>query len=263
MAQTNGVRLKKKYGQHFLRDYNILASIISHAALNEQDAVLEIGCGDGFLTKALIDCPLKKLWSFEIDSEWAEKIKQEISDDRFTLFEQDFLTVDMQQFTTDAPWVLVANVPYNITFPILELIRIHAQLFERGVIMIQEEVAQKLAKKANSGKDYGFVSLFYQYYFDWKLLDKVLPQSFIPAPKVVSRVLAFTVKKDRPTIYKEAAFWNFIKVCFKQPRRTLRNNLAQLPNALHAFDEQTLAKRAQQLSMQELLVLWEKIATHY
>lgn len=259
MAQTNGVRLKKKYGQHFLRDYNILASIISHAQLKEQDPVLEIGCGDGFLTKALLDCPLKKLWSFEIDPEWALKINQTVADDRFILFEQDFLTVDMQQFAADAPWVVVANLPYNITFPILELLRTHATLFARGVIMVQEEVAQKLVKKAQSGKDYGFISLFYQHYFEWKLLDKVLPQSFIPAPKVVSRVLAFTVRKDRPSIYKEAAFWDFIKVCFKQPRRTLRNNLAQFPEQLSVIDQETAAKRAQQLSMQELLCLWDKI----
>lgn len=263
MAQTNGVRLKKKYGQHFLRDYNILASIISHAELKEQDAVLEIGCGDGFLTKALLDCPLKKLWSFEIDPEWAEKIKQTVADNKFTLFEQDFLKVDPQQFTVDAPWVMVANLPYNITFPILEIVRTHTHLFSRGVIMVQEEVAQKLVKKAQSGKDYGFISLFYQHYFEWKLLDKVLPQSFMPAPKVVSRVIAFTVKKERQTIYKEAAFWDFIKVCFKQPRRTLRNNLAQFPDQIALIGQEKAAKRAQQLSMEELLCLWDKIASFY
>lgn len=260
MAQTNGVRLKKKFGQHFLRDYDILASIISHAQLTEHDAVLEVGSGDGFLTGALLDCPLKKLWSFEIDPEWAAKINEQIVDDRFTLFEQDFLTVDVNQFATDAPWTIVANLPYNITFPILEIIRKNNILFSRGIIMVQEEVAQKLAKKAGKGKDYGFISLFYQHYFELKLLDKVLPESFIPAPNVVSRLLAFTVKKDRAVINNEPAFWEFIKVCFKQPRRTLRNNLAQSPYKISLFDEQTLAKRAQQLTVDQLLVVWNKLS---
>lgn len=259
MAQTNGVRLKKKYGQHFLRDYDVLASIIMHAQLTEHDAVLEIGCGDGFLTSALLDSPLKKLWSFEIDAEWAAKIKQKVDDDRFTLFEQDFLEYNPELFAADAPWILVANLPYNITFPILEIIRKHTAFFSRGVIMIQKEVAEKLVKKAHGGKDYGFVSLYYQYYFDFKLLDKVLPESFIPAPKVISRLISFTVKHNRIPINKEAEFWEFVKLCFKQPRRTLRNNLANVPHLLAVFDEQTLAKRAQQLNMDELLLLWDKI----
>ncbi|HTM05825.1 MAG TPA: 16S rRNA (adenine(1518)-N(6)/adenine(1519)-N(6))-dimethyltransferase RsmA [Patescibacteria group bacterium] len=255
----NGIRLKKKFGQHFLRDYDILASIISHAQLTEKDAVLEIGCGDGFLTKALVDCPIKKLWSFEIDPEWATEINQTIIDERFTIFQQDFLTVDMAQFIGDAPWKLIANLPYNITFPILEIIRKHGHLFSDGIIMIQEEVAQKLAKVACKGKDYGFISLFYQHYFEFKLLDKVLPSSFVPAPRIVSRLVLFKIKKEKVQIKNENDFWEFIKICFKQPRRTLRNNLASslYQNLLAVCDEQTLAKRAQQLTMHELLLLWD------
>lgn len=259
MAHTDGVRLKKKFGQHFLHDYDILASIISHADLTEQDAILEIGCGNGFLTAALLDCPIKKLWSFEIDPEWAEKTESKIVDDRFTLFLEDFLTADITNLSADAPWKIVANIPYNITFPILEIVRKNNHLFSSGILMVQEEVAQKLAKKACSGKDYGFISLFYQHYFHLRLLDKVHPDSFVPAPKVTSRLLAFTVKKEITPIPQEDAFWEFIKACFKQPRRTLRNNLQATVYQATKLDDAALAKRAQQLNIQELMLLWHRL----
>lgn len=259
MAHINGVRLKKKFGQNFLRDYDVLAKIISAAELTDQDAVLEIGCGDGFLTAALLDCPIKKLWSFEIDPDWAEKTSHKIKDERFTLWLKDILTIDINSLQPNAPWTIVANLPYQITFPILELIKNNRLMFNRGVIMMQEEVAQKLVKKANSGKDYGFISLFYQHYFEWKLLDKVSPDSFVPAPNIFSRLLHFAVKKELLPIANEARFWEFVKLCFKQPRRTLRNNLITSEYRLQNIEVKILDKRAQQLSLEHLLHLWQQI----
>ncbi|QQR54097.1 ribosomal RNA small subunit methyltransferase A [bacterium] len=259
MAQSAGVLLKKKFGQHFLRDYDVLAKIIQHAQLTEADSVLEIGCGDGFLTRALLDEPIKKLCSFEIDQQWATQVKNSIQDDRFELKIQDILTIQNDFFVHDGLWKVVANLPYNITFPILEIFRLQSDYLDRGIIMIQEEVAQKLAKKAGNGKDYGFVSLFYQYYFDFTLLDKVLPASFFPMPNVVSRLIAFRPKKERPAIEDAENFWNFIKLVFKQPRRTLKNNLAESSLKISQLSEEVLQKRAQQLDFQQLLQLWHAI----
>ena len=86
--------------------------------------------------------------------------------------------------------------------------------------MIQEEVAQKIVK--TSGRGYGFPSLFFQHYFEWKLLEKVPPGAFFPPPKVYSRLLYFKPKKMLQQIPDEAEFWEFIKHCFAQPRRTLK-----------------------------------------
>ena len=121
--------------------------------------------------------------------------------------------------------------------------------------MIQEEVAQKLVK--TSGRSYGYSSLFFQHYFEMRLLDKVPPSAFYPAPKVTSRLLYFKPRTEVTEIPEEEHFWKFIKSCFQQPRRTLRNNLAQTQYDVSLLSEEQLKLRAQQLSMNDFLDIWK------
>ena len=252
-----GPRKKKKFGQNFLRASWVLDKILDKANLSDKDSVFEIGCGDGFLTRAILGPKIKRLWSFEIDPEWADHVKNYIKDERLSVLEMDFLEFDLEKLKEHEPWVLLANLPYNITFPILEILQKNRHLLSRGVIMVQEEVAQKITKK--SGKGFGFTSLFFQHFFKWEVLDKVPPTDFVPQPKVFSRLLYFEPRKDVRKIQDEAGFWDFIKVCFKQPRRTLRNNLAQSSFDLSKIPENILSFRAQQVPMDDLVSLWEKI----
>jgi 16S rRNA (adenine1518-N6/adenine1519-N6)-dimethyltransferase len=248
--------LKKKHGQNFLRDQIIADHITQAVTLTKTSNVFEIGPGDGFLTRTILQYPISRLWAFEIDPEWAATVRKTIKDARLTIYEQDFLTVDFSQFAEHKPWVLLANLPYHVTFPILQLLVQHRELLQEGVIMVQEEVAQKIVK--TSGKGYGFVSLFFQHYFDWKLLDKVPPTAFVPPPKIYSRLLYF---KPRPVtaIPDETEFWQFIKVAFKQPRRTLGNNFKSTAYDANRLTKEQLMLRAQQMDMKELLELWEKL----
>ncbi|MBT4856360.1 ribosomal RNA small subunit methyltransferase A [bacterium] len=247
--------IKKQYGQHFLRDSSYLQTVFDSVHLSPESSVFEIGGGDGFLTRAILDFDIKRLWVFEIDEEWAVELRK-IQDDRLTVLLENILDADLSKMEQDKPWTLIANLPYNITFPILRLLHAHRGMLTEGVIMIQEEVAQKIL--ASRGRGYGYVSLFFQWYFDWKQLDKVPPTAFYPPPKVFSRFLYFKPKKDLPKISDEEKFWRFIKVCFKQPRRTLNNNLSGTHYLSHLSSDQ-LKLRAQQLTMQELLELWNKI----
>ena len=123
--------------------------------------------------------------------------------------------------------------------------------------MVQEEVAQKITK--TSGRGYGFVSLFLQYFFELELMGKIPPSAFYPPPKVYSRLLYFKPKVDLVPIPDEAQFWQFIKRCFSQPRRTLRNNLAQSHYDLAKISDETLALRAQQMGFDDFLTVWNKI----
>jgi 16S rRNA (adenine1518-N6/adenine1519-N6)-dimethyltransferase len=257
---VEGIPVKKQYGQHFLRKQSVVDHMIDAVDLTANSSVMEIGCGDGFLTRTILQETIARLWVFEIDPDWVNYIRKTICDNRLTLFEQNILDVDCDILKPHAPWILLANLPYQITFPILHLLQKQRNLFQEGVIMVQEEVAQKIVK--TSGKGYGFPSLFFQYYFEWKLLDKVAPDAFVPPPKVYSRLLYFKPKADVRLIPDEENFWKFIKACFKQPRRTLKNNFAQTHYNIAVIPEETLALRAQQLSIDQLLQIWVSLHTY-
>ena len=252
------IRIKKEFGQHFLRDFNVVESMIQKVGLDQSTSVFEIGCGDGFLTQRILQEKIARLQVFEIDAEWANYVREKLGkDDRLTISEQNILDLDFSVMQKNAPWTLLANLPYNITFPILHLLQKNRHLLKEGVVMIQEEVAQKIVKKG--GRGFGYVSLFFQHYFQLELLLKVPPSVFVPPPKVFSRLLYFKPKQVTQTIVQEPEFWRFIKMCFVQPRRTLRNNLQQTHFDISKIDEKLLKLRSQQMSMQDFLNIWNVV----
>jgi 16S rRNA (adenine1518-N6/adenine1519-N6)-dimethyltransferase len=103
------------------------------------------------------------------------------------------------------------------------------------------------------------VSIFYQHFWELALLEKIGPEAFFPPPKVYSRLFSFRVRAQQPVISQEAQFWSFIKACFHQPRRTLKNNLASYQYALSAIPEDILALRAQQISPEQFYALWHRV----
>lgn len=254
---AQGIALKKTYGQHFLRNDSIAQKIVMSVDLNDTSSVFEIGCGDGALTRVILQSKLARLWVFEIDPEWAALVKKRLPDSRLQVFVEDILSTDFSRFEQNKPWTLLANLPYQITFPILYKLQENRHLLAEGVIMIQEEVARKIV--GTHGRGYGFVSLFFQHYFEWKLLDKVSPSSFYPPPKVFSRLLYFKPKSLVMPIADETKFWEFVKYCFKQPRRTLKNNLAQKHYDLNKIPDEILALRAQQMNIEDLLKVWDRV----
>jgi 16S rRNA (adenine1518-N6/adenine1519-N6)-dimethyltransferase len=259
MAISRGIPLQKKYGQHFLRDQQVVDEIIAAAHIKEHSSVFEVGCGEGFLTKAILAQAIDRLWVCEIDQQWASFVTKHIADSRLTIFNEDILSFDFSTLTPHAPWIFVGNLPYNITWPILHKVQQHRELFTNGVIMVQEEVAQKIVQ--TQGRGYGYSSLFFQHHFDWQPLSRVEPSSFYPQPKIYSRLLHFTPRVAEP-IEHEEKFWNFIKICFKQPRRTLKNNLMQGDYPMHLVPESIAQLRAQQMSKQQLLEVWHLLQSH-
>jgi 16S rRNA (adenine1518-N6/adenine1519-N6)-dimethyltransferase len=249
-----GIALKKDYGQHFLRDDSIAQKMVMSVHLDKNSSVFEIGCGDGALTRVILQSALARLWVFEIDHEWAALVQRRLPDPRMKVFVQDFLTVDLSLFEPHKPWTLLANISYQITFPLLYKLQEHRHLLAEGIIMIQEEVAKKLV--ATHGRGYGFVSLFFQHYFELKLLDKISPTSFYPPPKVFSRLLYLKPREELITIPDETNFWEFVRAIFKQPRRTIKNNLSQKHYNLSGVSEGTLRMRGQQMSINDLISLW-------
>ena len=252
-----GIPLQKKHGQYFLRNHKIVEEMVNKVNV-PNNHIFEIGCGDGFLTREIMAHKPAMLWVFEIDPAWADTVNTEFgSSDHFKMNTANILDIDFSIFNEKKPWTLLSNLPYHVTFPILKKVYQHREMINEGVVMVQEEVAQKIVKKG--GKGYGYISLFFQYYFDWQLLSKVTPGSFFPEPKVFSRLLHFSVKKNVPVIVEEDKFWQFIKLCFMQPRRTLRNNLMQTHYKIDLLSEELLNSRAQQLTFENLFEVWHKL----
>ena len=253
---ADGIRLKKHHGQNFLHDHSVVRDMLGAVNLKNR-SVFEIGCGAGFLTKQILANDITRLWVFEIDPEWADKVATEFACPKLTVNTSNILDIDFEIFKEHSPWLLLSNLPYHVTFPILRKMQKNRDTVTEGVIMVQEEVAQKIVK--DSGRGYGYISLFYQYYYEWKLLTKVPPTAFYPAPKVFSRLMHFKVRPDVAPIIDEDEFWKFIKLCFIQPRRTLRNNLSQTHLDISRLSEDTLKLRAQQMNFSELFELWQFI----
>jgi 16S rRNA (adenine1518-N6/adenine1519-N6)-dimethyltransferase len=254
---SQGIPLKKQFGQHFLRDQHVVDSAVNKVFLDTTSSVFEIGCGDGFLTRTILKKPIARLWVFEIDPQWVAYIKETIKDDRLTLFQENILDVDFSIFEPHKPWVLLANLPYQITFPILYLLHKNREMLQEAVIMVQEEVAQKLVK--TKGRGYGFPSLFFRHFFEIELMQKIPPGAFLPPPKVFSRLVYLKPKKNIQPIKDEQEFCKFIKFCFAQPRRTLRNNLQTTHYDVKKIPETTLSLRAQQMNMEDFLKIWDLI----
>lgn len=252
-----GVPLQKKHGQYFLRNHAVVQEMVQKVPV-AGNSIFEIGCGDGFLTREIMRNNPERLWIFEIDPAWADTVNLEFGmNDNFTMHTSNILDIDFSVFEQNQPWILLSNLPYHVTFPILHKVFAHRHMIQEGVVMMQEEVAQKIVKKG--GKGYGYISLFFQHYFDWTLMTKILPGSFYPEPKVNSRLLHFVPKKNVKPIVEEEQFWKFIKYCFSQPRRTLRNNLLSTHYDIAQLDEKLLNLRAQQLSFDNLYDVWVKL----
>lgn len=250
-------RKKKGLGQHFLRKRSVVDHMIEHVTISPSTSVMEIGCGDGFLTEQILaQTPCKQLWCFEIDHEWLAFVKKKLTDPRLTLKQSNILEVNYQEeLEPNAPWILLSNLPYNITFPILFSIQKHKHLFQEGVVMVQEEVALKVV--AQSGRSLSQVSLFLQHHFEWKLLERIEPGAFSPPPKVNSRLLYFKPREQMVAIEDESEFWKFVKLCFKSPRQTLRNNLRTTHYSTVIDLAMTqFSLRAQQLSFNDFLAMW-------
>ncbi len=249
---------KKQFGQHFLRKQSVVDHMIHKKKITPETRVLEIGCGDGFLTKAILrQTQCKELRVYEIDPEWARVVEEKLGEPRLNINIENILDVDFSVLEKDAPWVLLANLPYQITFPIFYRIQVHKHLFTYGVVMIQEEVAQKLVAK--SGRGYNSTSLFLQHHFDFELMEKIGPEAFNPPPKIDSRLVYFKPKSDIQKIKNEEQFWKFLKYCFTSPRKTIANNLKQTHYVLSKIPESILKLRAQQMSFEQFIELWDSL----
>lgn len=217
-------RKKKRFGQNFLHDRHVVERILDAAEISSTDRVLEIGPGLGALTGDLL-ARAAEVNVIEVDREliehWANHPHPQLQ-----LHAGDALALDWATILPKPPYKLAANLPYNISTPILFRIIEYRQLFSRLVLMFQKEVGERLAASPG-GKDYGVLSVFCQIWFDVHKVMNVPPGAFQPPPKVHSMVVRLDpLPAPRVQIGDEALFRRVVKGAFGQRRKTLRNALS-------------------------------------
>lgn len=267
------IRPRKQFGQHWLRDEEILEQIILAAELTKSDRVLEIGPGTGNLTSRLLPM-VSALVSVEIDRDLCKKLVYKYGEqDNFLLIQDDFLKSDLAPFLQDFPKFqnphkVVANIPYNITGPIIakllgKIATPAPQQYESIVLLVQKEVGDRLVAIPGS-KAYGALSIRVQYLASCELICDVPAKSFYPRPKVDSVVIKLTPRTLQYPAHNPRQLETLIKLGFASRRKMLHNNLQSLIKTAELtpilaqlnFNPQC---RAEDLSLEEWILLSNNI----
>tara|TARA_B100000530_G_scaffold24060_1_gene15377 strand:- start:617 stop:1471 length:855 start_codon:yes stop_codon:yes gene_type:complete len=222
------IKPKKKLGQNFLHDKNIISSIINKANVEDED-IIEIGPGPGILTESILKNKAKSLLVIEKDNSFEinlKKIKNNYKGN-FDYLINDVIDFDFKTLTKKN-YKFVSNLPYNISVPfILKMIKIRRLIpWKEMILMVQKEVAERITAKINT-KNYGRLSIMVNLNNDVKKLLNVKPSSFTPRPKVDSTVIKISPKNKHINVNDEV-FEKIVKVCFSQRRKKVKNNLDQL-----------------------------------
>lgn len=239
----------QRLGQHFLINNGILERIAAAVCPERAPLVIEIGPGRGALTGKLLD-RADRVVAIELDPELVLDLRSRF-DSRLEVVHSDVLAADLARW---GPAPIAGNLPYYITSPILE--KVGRLDFPRAVFLMQREVAQRLSASPGS-RDYGYLTVSTALFASARTLFAVKPGAFRPPPKVDSAVVL--LEPRAPAVPDTEAFLRFASACFRQKRKTLRNNLAEVygKEAVDALPE--AGKRAEQLSLEELAALFRKL----
>lgn len=227
--------MKKSFGQHFLIDKQYLDKIIGSLSLSKDDIVLEIGAGSGLLTCELAK-HVKKIFAIEIERTALKILSKKIKScglSNVQIIQGDFLKLDLTKLFSK-PFVIVGNIPYNISSKILiklfgeiDKVPSHLQLLKRVYLMLQLEVAERLCAIPGT-KSYSSLTILVQFWTQPKMLFKIPPRAFYPPPKVNSAFVIFEFGKSYTNITNKTFLKNLIRVSFQQRRKKLINSLCNL-----------------------------------
>lgn len=249
---------KKKFGQNFLQDKNVINDIVSSVDVKEKDLVIEIGPGAGALTKKLVATGAYVL-AYEIDTDLMDDLKK-LENDRVKIFFEDFLKRDILDDIKNIKYdklYIIGNLPYYITTPIITKIIDESIQPDEMVFMVQKEVALRFSSHPKS-KYYGSITVFLNYYFNVQNLFVVNRNKFYPVPNVDSAVIKFT-RREKLLDTDVILFNKFVRDSFTFKRKNLRNNLKnydlkKVENILKCIDK-SLDNRAEDLSYEEFVYL--------
>ena len=228
--------MKKRYGQHFISDRNLLQRIIDFAHISSTDTVIEIGPGSGSLTRELA-AVAKRVVAIEIDRDLIGALRRTMPFN-VDVVDADALDVDFDQY--NAPYHVIGNLPYNVATALLRIFIARRSRISEVTVMLQKEVAQRVCAKPGTA-DYGPLSVLIQYYAIPTWGFTVPPSAFTPPPKVDSAVIRLDWKPD---VADSPAFTDFVHRAFGSRRKKLVNNLGVILPGRSKDDLTDILRRA-------------------
>jgi 16S rRNA (adenine1518-N6/adenine1519-N6)-dimethyltransferase len=262
-------KARKQFAQHWLRSEKALNKIVAAAKLQQSDRILEIGPGTGILTRQLLP-QVQSLVAVEIDRDLCELLVKKLgSTDNFLLLQGDFLSLDLDTQLASFPAFqkpnkVVANIPYNITGPILEkllgtIVEPATQAFDSIVLLVQKEVAERLYANPGS-RAFGALSVRVQYLAECEFICDVPSTAFSPPPKVDSAVVRLLPRRLERQANEPKHLETLVKLGFSSKRKMLRNNLKSVverDRLTHLLEQLNVnpQARAEDLSVQEWVAL--------
>ena len=254
----HGIKIKKKFGQHFLINEKIKHKIIEYADISKKDVILEIGAGIGSLTAPLCR-NARKVIAIEKDRELVNFLRNAFSDEKkVEIIEGDVLKIKLPKANK-----IVSTPPYNISSELIFLLLDHG--FETIVLVLQKEFARRLVSEPGS-KNFGRLTVMVRYKGEVELLEYVSKENFYPAPKIDSAIVRIFPRKDVPKIVYNDLFNDFVRELFSQRRKKARKVISSFIERKirgHSkkifFPNKLEDKRVYELSNNEIMSLFLNI----
>ena len=218
----HGFQFKKQFGQNFISDTNLLSSIVTASGVDENTVVVEIGCGAGTLTRALAE-KSKKVYAFDIDKDLQPVLGETLKGlENVEVIFRDFNKIDLKAFEKEiGDYVVVANLPYYITTPLLTKLLEEGEKVQGVSIMVQEEVAERFCAQENT-PEYGSITAAIALKGKAKIVKRVSRNLFYPRPNVDSAVVKITFEKDRLGVKDEKRLKIIWSTVFRFPVKRLK-----------------------------------------
>lgn len=246
-------KTKKHFGQHLLISKDVIKKIVDTLEIGADDTVIEIGVGTGNLTEEILSRSPKRLYGIEIDKTAYPIIEERFSQNtNFILIKSDFFDVDIEKIADATKIKVTGNLPYNVASNIMVKTVFMLDKIHFCVFMVQKEVAEKLVAKPKS-KNYTFLSVFMQTFYDVEYVMSVPARFFSPPPKVVSAVVKL-IPKDAIPIKNPYEYKKFLSEIFQNRRKMLRT---KIDTTVLKEAGITPEKRVEELSLTEVLRLYE------